>query len=200
MRRNSRSSEFRGRAAAGRAAVLVAFVLVAGACGGSDPGGTATPATGDTVGGGPADSSDVGTIVVTIGTERFEFVTSPPRIFDFDGNQYGSCLAIAGILQASGYTTDGSEIVANIQVTEPGETGSRITVKDGSSSLNREDSATFLWGANRAGRPEGDPLYTEVAEDRTLDGSGASGTATFVDFRAETPEQVSGSFEVNCTD
>jgi hypothetical protein len=204
MRRDSKTYESKGRIAGGRAVVLLTLVLAVSACGGSDPsgdvGGTDTPTTGGPAGGDPAGASDVGTIVVIIGTERFEFVTSPPRTFSFDGNQYGSCQTIAGTLRASGYTTDGSDIVATVQVTQPGATGSWVVVKDGSEFLFDEEPATVIWGANAAGLSEDDPLYHGVGEDRTVDGSGASGSAIFVDALAESPEQVAGSFEVNCND
>lgn len=144
---------------------------------------------------GPESS---GSIVVTIGEQTFEFVTAPPKSFDFDGNMYGSCSVDFGTMRANGYAADGSDVVVKIQVTEPGETGSWIVIEDADPLLEREVDAKFLWRANGASLGADDPLYHEVAEDRQIDESTASGSATFVDAVAETPEQVAGSFEVNC--
>lgn len=152
----------------------------------------------DDVGDGQSGSEGSGSIVVIIGEQTFEFVTAPPKLFDFDGNTYGSCSVDFGTMRASGYAADGSDVVVNVQVTEPGETGSWITLRDADPLLEREVDSKFLWRANGASLSADDPLYHEVAEDRQIDESTASGSATFVDGVAEAPEQVAGSFEVDC--
>ncbi len=186
---------------------LGAFSLTG--CGGDDddaqsPLATATSESTATDGGDDDDDSgdgnpgEAGTIEVIIGNETFDFVTAPPQRMDFDGSTYGSCTALFGSIQASGYAADGSGVVVAIQITEPGKTGSWVTVKDGSEFFDGDGDATFLWKSNRANFDEGDPRYSEVMEDRQVEGSTASGSATFVDLAAETPEQVAGSFKVNC--
>ena len=190
-------------------AALGAFALMS--CGGGDDDDSANPlateAPGNTAAAGgdndDADSGDggagdEGTIQVIIGNATFDFVTAPPQRMDFDGSSYGSCTALFGSIQASGYAADGSGVVVAIQITEPGKTGSWVTVKDGSEFFDGDGDATFLWKSNRANFDEGDPRYSEVMEDRQVEGSTASGSATFVDLAAETPEQVAGSFKVNC--
>ncbi len=189
-------------------AALGAFALMS--CGGGDdddgespfatePSGSSTTASGDGEGdSGDGSPGEAGTIEVTVGDQTFNFVTSPPRLMEYDGNYYGTCTLLFGTIQASGYAADGSNTVVVIQVTEPGKTGSWVTVKDGDEFFDGDGDATFLWKANKANYDADDPRFSEVMEDREVAGSMASGSATFVDSAAETPEQVAGSFKVNC--
>lgn len=190
--------------------LIVLSLLFAGAiaCGGDDDdeGGPAFPQSDDNArddnGGDDSDgdggsSGGAGTIEVTIGSQTYEFITEPPMLFEPNGNTYGSCFVVFGTLKASGYTADGS-VVASIQITEPGVTGSWITVSDGDRFLDGDGDATFLWDANKATRDADDPRYSEVADEREVSGSAASGKATFINAVAETPEQVPGSYRVSC--
>lgn len=181
-------------------AAILGTVLVFGACGG-DEDSPATPTVGAESGttpsqpttsgdNQPSESDNAGDrrAVVTVGDERYEFELST------------QCLVMFGNLAGIGRSVDGRDIVINIGV--PPEDWETSDEDWDPPSIRIDDRENDIdWRAGGEVATEMIPTGMSQVDDFTIDGSSASGTATFVDLYAAMrgePEAVQGTFEFNC--
>jgi hypothetical protein len=181
-----------------------AAVLVATGCSGDDGDGNGdaqqpeTPASSDFEAGGSGEA----TASVTIGDE--EFVAEEKQ----------NCISMGGAVEGI-FTADDGAIEIEIEV--PPEDWETDTQSDWSPPsivvVDERGDTRVAWQSGTAQYTPGnefdfdDYVGEAVVESYTVDGSSASGTATFVDdqgvvqARADgtpIPEPVSGSFEISC--
>lgn len=210
-------------------ALTIFLVLAIAACGGgsddgdndgddagSDPTSAATQAPDDSNSGdddddggnddggdddGDAPGSESAT--VTIGDETWEFELS---------SRFAACIALGGAIGAVGPAADGTSVTVDISL-PPEDWESQPAGDWDAPSLRINDKAT-----DRDWRAGGDIMADVLAgvgasEDLSMvtsfsiDGSSASGTASFVEMRAlqlagasgeALPDAVQGTFEVSC--
>jgi hypothetical protein len=185
----------------------VAAILAASGCGGDggdDGGGDAqqsdAPASSDVDGAGAAGGSGEATAVVTIGDE--EFVAEMSQ----------QCISLGGAIGAIFTAADGAVEIEVDLSPEDWETDAQGDWEAPNIVVNDERGDTRVaWQTGTAQYTPGSEVEDEdyagiaVIESYTVEGSSASGTATFIDgqglvqARADgtpIPEPVSGSFEV----
>jgi hypothetical protein len=151
---------------------------------GSTPTQAASSGNGDT--GGGSGNVAAKTAVVTIGEERYEFTLNR------------DCRSLFGVLVGVGESTDGRDIVVNLQVPPEGGidgTDPAIRVDDGAKDLDWRAGGDVI--GEMAGVSEGDSQVDGYQND----GKRASGTATFLELYAVIGgkvEPVKGTFEFAC--
>ena len=155
--------------------------------------GTVTQAAGDAAspgsnpgGSGSGSSIAAKTGVVTIGEERYEFTLNR------------DCRSLFGVLVGVGVSTDGRDIVVNLQIPPEGGidgTDPSIRVDDRAKDLDWRAGGDII--GEMAGVSEGDSQVDGYQND----GKRASGTATFLEMYAVIRgdiEPVKGTFEFAC--
>lgn len=151
---------------------------------GSAPTQAANGGTGATAGG--SGNAEAKTAVVTIGEERYEFTLNR------------GCRSLFGVLVGAGTSTDGRDIVVNLQIPPEGGidgTAPSIKVDDGAKDLDWRAGGDII--GEMAGVSAGDSQVDGYQND----GKRASGSATFLDFYAVMRgeiEPVQGTFEFAC--
>lgn len=190
---------------------LAVGLVVLPACGddsdsGDDGGGDAQQpvetAIVDSDGGGAAEGSGDASAVVTVGDEEFV------------AEESDSCISAGGAIQGMFTAADGD---IEMEIELPPEDWETDTQSEWSPPkivvVDERGDARLAWQTGTAqftpGSEVADEDYAGVAvvESYSVDGSSASGTATFIDdqglvqARADgtpIPEPVGGSFEVSC--
>jgi hypothetical protein len=151
---------------------------------GSAPTQPASSGNGDTGGGSGNVAAKTG--VVTIGEERYEFTLNR------------DCRSLFGVLVGVGVSTDGRDIVVNLQIPPEGGidgTDPSIRIDDRAKDLDWRAGGDIIGEMARVS--EGDSQVDGYQND----GKRASGTATFLEMYAVIRgdiEPVQGTFEFAC--
>lgn len=195
-------------------ALLLAVAVVVAACANDGDDGQAeateaaspTPATatpaGTTGGADGSDdaadtledlASDTGSAVVTVGDVTYEFSLAGTTTIG-SSTLVGLCRPIFGMLQGSGFVTDGRDITVDMEIPPVDWESFEDDRYDPPAIEVEDEEAGVQWVADSGN----EFLSGSGVGDYEQDGTVASGTATFVNEFEPDSDPVEGTFEIDC--
>jgi hypothetical protein len=138
-------------------------------------------------------ASESGSATVTIGDETIEFSLSGTQTID--GTTYvGRCQSLFGMINGSGFATDGRDITLNIEI-PPVDWETYEDERFEAPGVEVEDNeSNAKWVADQADEFVSGSGVGEYQQE----GVTASGAATFVNHWAPDSDPVEGTFEIDC--